>query len=275
MFIEVGPAALVFTGEKDDLAYDFDRAKLRVLVEAILSDIRDYLPVLKQRAYRIRKTVYMPEVARIMVEAAKAIDEERLTPMAAVAGAVSDVLKGYLAAEKLDFISINNGGDISVYSGKKRVVTIGLGDIERYKVMPYSLKIADLSDFGVATSGFGGRSFTLGIADMVSVVARSASLADAAATFICNATAVESDQVVRRRAVEIDPATDIPDEFVTVQVGTLGEALVMESLERGRSAAEKLKRAGVIMDSVLVVRGEMVTTVKEGKNIRLEVQNGN
>ncbi len=41
---------------------------------------------------------------------------------------------------------------------------------------------------GVATSGWRGRSFSLGIADAVTVLAPSASLADAAATLIANAS---------------------------------------------------------------------------------------
>jgi uncharacterized protein len=274
VFIEVGPASLVVAGEKNGVPYDFDSARLRGLLETILFDIRDHLPVLRQKAHRIKKTVLMPEVARIMVEAVKAVDEETLTPMAAVAGAVADVLKGCLAAEEVDFISINNGGDISILNRKTRCVTIGLGDIERHRATPYSVQVDGLTDFGVATSGFGGRSFTLGIADMVSVVAASASLADAAATFICNRTAIESEHVLRRRAYEIDPATDIPDEFVTIQVGPLDSCLVAEALEQGRKAAAELQERGVIMDAIVLLRERMVTTIKDGKNIRLEVFRG-
>ena len=274
MFIEVGPAALVVRGEKDGSPFEFDRERVEDLVTNILSDISDCLPILKQKAYRIKKTVSLPDVARMMVEAVKVVDGASLTPMAAVAGTVADRLRDCLTTEALDFLSINNGGDISVFNPSGRAVTIGLGDIQRNRPTPYSLKIKGLTEFGIATSGFGGRSFTLGIADVVSVIASSGARADAAATFICNCTAIPSEQVVRQRAGEIDPGSDIADELVTVQVGPLDAALVREALKKGREAAQALKRANAIVDAVLLLRDEMATTIEDNTTIRLEVHNG-
>ncbi len=100
-------------------------------------------------------------------------------------------------------------------------MSIGIGDIGSGAPTPYVLKVEGLRSFGVATSGFGGRSFTLGLADIVSVVADSAALADAAATLVANRTFVEAAGVVRRKGRELDPLTDIPDELVTVERGPL------------------------------------------------------
>ena len=51
---------------------------------------------------------------------------------------------------------------------------------------------------GIATSGWRGRSFSLGIADAVTVLAERASLADAAATLIANAVDLPGHPAVTR-----------------------------------------------------------------------------
>jgi uncharacterized protein len=275
MLMEIGPAALVLRGEKDGRDYAFDRETVVSRVEALLADIRGCLPVLKQRAGRIKKTGALPSVARKMIAAASAIDADTLTPMAAVAGAVADELRKSLLQDGLEFLSVNNGGDIAVYNARSRPVVIGIGNIEIGRPTPYRLRIEGLPDFGVATSGFGGRSFTLGLADIVTVVAASASLADAAATYICNNTSVEDPAVLRERAADLDPLTDIPEERVTVKVGALSPQSIREALARGRAAAAGLKKDGRIGEAVLLMRGETATTICASKNIRLEVSDGN
>lgn len=213
MLIDIGPTTLTVNVERDGKPNAFDKTRLVEHVKEILADIRGCLPVLKQKAYKIRRTTYLPMVARRMVDAVKAVDETSLTPMAAVAGAVAEQLKECLIGEGLEFLSVNNGGDIAIVNKRSKPVTIRIGDIERSCSTPYILKIGELIDFGVATSGFGGRSFTLGLADIVSVVASSAPLADAAATHIGNSTNFDAASVVRRKAVQIDPSTDIPEEM--------------------------------------------------------------
>jgi ApbE superfamily uncharacterized protein (UPF0280 family) len=52
---------------------------------------------------------------------------------------------------------------------------------------------------GIATSGWRGRSFSLGIADSVTVLARTAAQADAAATVIANAVDADDVRIRRRR----------------------------------------------------------------------------
>ncbi|HVN22827.1 MAG TPA: UPF0280 family protein [Syntrophorhabdales bacterium] len=275
MLLDIGPATIVINGEKEGKPYIFDRKPLAEQVERILAEIRDYLPVLKQKAFRIRRSDSLPPVARSMVSAVKAVDEASLTPMAAVAGAVAEQLKDAISDKGLQFISVNNGGDIAIVNRRGRPVGIAIGDMEQGRTTPYVVKVSELIDFGVATSGFGGRSFTLGLADIVTVVASSAPLADAAATFIGNSTNVEANTVERRRAAEIDPATDIADEMVTVHVGNLTGEQVAGALGRGRAVAERLKRQGTISDAVIILKGQMVSTISGNGNIRLEVTHGN
>ncbi len=274
MYIDIGPASLVITGEKDSNPVEFDRSFLEEAVERILGEIGNCLPVLRQRAYRIKKTSGLPPVVANMVLAAKAVDEESLTPLAAVAGAVSDSLKGIIGPAKADLLMVNNGGDISILNRANRTLRIGLSDITGGKATPYVVTVKGIESFGVATSGFGGRSFTLGLADCATVIGSTGAIADAAATFVGNMTNVETNLVQRRRACEIDPLTDIPDEFVTVQIGELGSDHVKEALEAGRMAAERLKLAGIIYDAMILLKGKTVSTICGGGNIDVEVQNG-
>ena len=275
MLIEVGPATLVIAGEKGGEAFPFERRQIEAYVGRILHDIREALPILRQKAYRIKKIDYLPEPARRMIRAVKAVDEATLTPMAAVAGAVADLVREYLSSSgEIDLLSVNNGGDISVGNRSGRPMRIGIGDIGTGAPTPYVLKVEGMNSFGVATSGFGGRSFTLGLADIVSVMADSAALADAAATLIANRTNVEATGVVRRRARELDPLTDIPDELVTVERGCLDAEAVMAAVRNGREEAARLKSAGVIRDAVIILKGRVMHTIDDKSTTKLEVSHG-
>jgi ApbE superfamily uncharacterized protein (UPF0280 family) len=217
----------------------------------------------------------MPDVPRKMVEAVKAIDEASLTPMAAVAGSVADAMKEFLKNEGVDLVSVNNGGDISIFNKKGRGLKIDIGDIHTGESLPYMLNIGQFIDYGLATSGFGGRSFTLGLADIVTVVAATGAVADAAATFICNCTNTESAQVIRQKASEIDPLTDIPDDKVTIRIGKLNEQDILNALENGLCIATNLKEQKHIYDAIIKLQGHMVTTINGDNPIKLEVHNGN
>ncbi|HPB37349.1 MAG TPA: hypothetical protein PK125_04230 [Syntrophorhabdus sp.] len=275
MFIEIGPASLVVYGEKKGMPYEFDRSRLEEKIQNILRDIREYLPVLKQKAYKIKNTKHMPDVPRKMVEAVKTIDEMSLTPMAAVAGSVSDALKEHIKGEGLDIISVNNGGDISVFDRYEKGLKVGIGDIHTGRATSYTLDIKGFSDYGLATSGFGGRSLTLGLADSVTVVAATGAVADAAATFICNNTSIITNQVRRIKASEIDPLTDIPEEYVTVEINQLSEGVINDSLEKGLQLAFKIKIKKYIYDAIIKLKDHIVTTINGGYPIILEVHNGN
>jgi hypothetical protein len=271
MFVEVGPVSAVVTGERDGIPFEFPKDDLEQMIRGLLGEIRDCLPILRQKAFKIKKWGLLPKIGRDMIEAVKRVDEDSLTPMAAVAGAVADHILADLANCDLDFISVNNGGDISIWNEKKRSLRIGLGDIQSGKNLPYNLMIRDRDRIGLATSGLGGRSFTLGIADLGTAVAESAALADAAATFICNQTNLEAPDIVRRKAVTLDAQTDIPEELVTVQVGELKTEQVQAALEAGLQAASRLKQEGVICGAVIMVKGEIVSTVHKNEPIHLEI----
>jgi len=109
---------------------------------------------------------------------------------------------------------------------------------------------------GIATSGRGGRSFSLGIADSATVLAATAAMADAAATLIANAVNVDHPAIERRPACTLDPDSDLLDLPVTVAVGPLPPGVVAEALDRGLAEARRLRLCGLIDSAALSLQGE-------------------
>jgi ApbE superfamily uncharacterized protein (UPF0280 family) len=118
---------------------------------------------------------------------------------------------------------------------------------------------ADDPSRGVATSGRHGRSFSLGIADAVTVLARTASQADAAATIIANAVDLPGHPaIVRCPAHDLQPDSDLGARLVTRGVGELSDAEIEDALEAGAVQARRLLAAGLIDGAALRLRGETV-----------------
>ncbi|MCX7965873.1 MAG: hypothetical protein N2596_04530 [Syntrophorhabdaceae bacterium] len=275
MYIEIGPASLVVKTEKGGTNCEPDRARLEVYIKNILESIREYLPVLRLKAYKIKRFHNMPDVVKYMIEGVKAIDEETLTPMASVAGAVSDEIKNFLKQDGFDFISVNNGGDISLFNENlERTIRVSIGHINKNTHTPYILNIKGFKEYGIATSGLGGRSFTLGLAEIGTVIAKSGAIADAAVTYICNKTNVDTEHVLRKKAYLIDPTTDIPEEYVTLNIDKLNQEEASIALQNGLNIAYNLKEKKVIFDALIYLKGNMVTTINGVKNIKLEVLYG-
>lgn len=108
---------------------------------------------------------------------------------------------------------------------------------------------------GIATSGRGGRSFSLGIADSVTVLAVTAAAADAAATMIANAVNADHPSVERRPACDLDPDSDLGELPVTVSVGDLPPEIVGAALDRGLAEARRLRLCGLIDSAALSLQG--------------------
>jgi ApbE superfamily uncharacterized protein (UPF0280 family) len=123
---------------------------------------------------------------------------------------------------------------------------------------------------GIATSGWRGRSFSLGIADAVTVLADRAAAADAAATIIANTVDLpRNPAIVRLRARDLDPDSDLGDRFVTQSVGTLAPEEIDFALRSGMHTAEMLLRLGLIRSAALNLQGETrVVGVRTGLHVR-------
>jgi len=194
-----------------------------------------------------------------------------ITPMAAVAGAVAEEILGAVLKEaSLDRAYVNNGGDIALHLGRGERFTVGLMDRpDRLGVMRTMIVEADDPSRGVATSGRHGRSFSLGIADSVTVLAKTASQADAAATIIANAVDLPQHPAITRcPANEVQPDSDLGCRLVTRDVGELSGVEIERALDAGASRARQLLAVGLIDGAVLCLQGKTVMVGTRGLDTR-------
>ncbi len=247
----------------------FDRGKPLVdlakegarLATEVLQDLVRSLSLIKRKAYEIEMEETFPDAVRRMIEATKKMEEPDLTPLAAVAGAASDVVADFIIRQGGTKVIVDNGGDIAIRLRGDEVVKVGVKtDIHAMKaayLIPVDLP---MGVGGVATSGLGGRSFTKGIASAVTVLSENASLADAAATIIANFTDVKDPNIKRSLAERIYPDTDIAGEWVTTEIGRLSRKKVEEALENGLAKAYSISKRGLIKGALIAVKGRAVVT---------------
>jgi ApbE superfamily uncharacterized protein (UPF0280 family) len=192
-------------------------------------------------------------VARRMAEAVWPHRAVFITPMAAVAGAVADeMLQALTAGRTLDKAYVNNGGDIAIHLGPGHSLRAGIfaQALDGAVTLTHDRPVR-----GIATSGHAGRSFSLGIADSVTVLAATAAAADAAATLIANAVNIDHPSIERRPARDLDPDSDLLDLPVTINVGPLPQPLIEEALDCGLAEARRLRLRGLIDSAALSLQG--------------------
>jgi len=182
-----------------------------------------------------------------------------ITPMAAVAGAVAEeILRAMTRSADLSRAYVNDGGDIALHLAPGEKFTIGMVERpDRPSLFGTTTIDAATSIRGIATSGWRGRSFSLGIADAVTVLAGTAAMADAAATIIANAIDLPGHPaIVRIPANELQPDTDLGDRLVTQSVGQLTPNEVHAALAAGIRVAESLLGQDLIRAAALSLQGE-------------------
>ncbi|HWY08350.1 MAG TPA: UPF0280 family protein [Candidatus Acidoferrales bacterium] len=226
---------------------------------SILDELCSELAHLRSRA-RSNSRRPCGVVARRMFAAVEPYCEHCfITPMAAVAGGVAEeILESMTAATTLDRAYVNNGGDIAIHLADSQSYTIGMVERPDRPSLFGSLEIsADDPVRGIATSGWRGRSFSLGIADAVTVLANSASAADAAATVIANAVNLpDHPGITRVPAREISPDSDLGDLRVTRRVEPLSDSEIAAALHSGVRVAETLRTRGLIHSAALCLQSQ-------------------
>ena len=202
-------------------------------------------------------------VARRMVAAVWPHRKVFVTPIAAVAGAVADeMLAAMVAGIDLDRAYVNDGGDIAIHLAPGQALRVGVagkadidgdptGELDGFAAIPFASPVR-----GIATSGRGGRSLSLGIADAVTVLARDAAAADAAATLIANAVDIDRPAIRRLPAHAVREDSDLGDIPVTVAVGDLDERDIAAALDNGAAAARRMLSRGLICGALLQLRGQ-------------------
>ncbi len=197
-------------------------------------------------------------VAQRMLAACQPHAAQFITPMAAVAGAVADEIGAFFATEPgVRKAYVNNGGDIALHLRQGESLTIGIIAHPQPSLQTGDVTITSaMSARGIATSGWRGRSFSLGIADSVTVLAANAAAADAAATMIANAVNLDHPAIGRAPANTRKDDTDLGARLVTVQVPPLARGQVLQALEAGMVAARACQRRGLIDSALLLLQGE-------------------
>jgi hypothetical protein len=197
-------------------------------------------------------------VARRMAAAVWPHRPAFITPMAAVAGAVADeLMAALLEGRRLRKAYVNDGGDIALHLAAGEAIDVAIvADIARPSLSATARVWAQMPVRGVATSGWRGRSQSLGIADAVTVLARSAAEADAAATLIANAVNLDHPAIERRPARALKEDSDLGGLPVTVGVGDLSPGDVATALRSGAARARELQSRGLLHAAFLSLRGE-------------------
>ncbi|MDD0813863.1 UPF0280 family protein [Curvibacter sp. HBC28] len=274
-----GPIDLVIGAEGDApaLAAAHERAWQRF--EQVLPELVAELPTLRQPVGT--HCALQGPVARRMWQACLPFAPQQfITPMAAVAGAVAQEIVAAYAVPGVRRAWVNNGGDIALHLQPGQRARIGLfADLARLDLpqLRQGLQLdgqfelpAEWPVRGVATSGWRGRSHSLGIADSVTVLAATAAQADAAATVIANAVNVDHPGIERRPAGELRDDSDLGSIPVTVAVPPLPEALLRQALHRGLKKAEELRAAGLVWFALLSCQQQVLSTEHPGALSRPE-----
>jgi uncharacterized protein len=261
LHLQDGPIDLIVEarGSEANVRAAYDAAVRRF--DGLLDELCEDLPLLRQAADPSRCLLQGPVARRMHAAVAPFAADHFITPMAAVAGAVAEeILGAMLHRAQLERAYVNNGGDIALHLVDGEHFTVGLADRPDVPGLMRTMIIqADDPSRGVATSGRHGRSFSLGIADAVTVLARTASQADAAATIIANAVDLPGHPaIVRCPANELQPDSDLGARLVTRDVGELCDGEIDNALESGAACARKWLAAGLIDGAALRLHGGMI-----------------
>ena len=257
MHLSDGPIDLIIQawGDEPEIRRAYDAASTSML--SVLDRLCGELPTL--RARQPGPALHGPVARRMQLAVAAHAADHFITPMAAVAGAVAEhVLAAMTDAAELTRASVNNGGDIALHLTAGTQVSIAIAAPTHPPSLLGTIRItAEDGVRGLATSGWRGRSHSLGIADAVTVLAPRAADADAAATLIANAVNLPGHPgITRIPARDLAPDSDLGDHPVTRDVPPLPPDSCAVALCAGAALAERLCRRSIITAAFLHVQGQ-------------------
>ena len=263
-----GPIDIIIGATGDRVAIEAAQEQAWQRFQSILSELVAELPALRCRVQGPCPVVGV--TARRMWSACRPYQSSFITPMAAVAGAVAQELLPAYQGAGIHRAWVNNGGDIALHLARGHSLRVGLyANVERFDAeqLENGLSLDGQIDIhstspvrGIATSGWRGRSFSLGIADSVTVLARTAADADAAATAVANAVNILDACIIRQPASDIKDNSDLGDLLVTVNVPRLSAGKIDMALASGLARALELRSRGLISSAFLVCQNRVMTT---------------
>ena len=128
---------------------------------------------------------------------------------------------------------------------------------------------------GIATSGWKGRSFSMGIADSVTVIAEKASVADAAATIIGNHIDLKNSNKVKKTiANNLYEDTDLNNKLITVSVENLTETEIRQAISKGKNISEHYISKNLIKSVIINLQDKILIlghkfNIKFNKKIKI------
>ena len=257
LYLEYGPTNLVVE------AVHKDKQKI---YNYIIKNIDQMLSELSLELSKLREktkdsTKFNSQIAKKMNDSTKIFLPRFITPLASVAGAISETLLDEILSKfDLEKIYINNGGDAAIFLKKKQKLKFLVASTNSFLI---TLE-GDNCKYGIATSGWKGRSFSMGIADSVTTIAKSSAIADAAATVIANDTDIKSHKNIKKQeASKIDEYSDLKNKLVTTYVGELSLNDIQKSLKKGVLTAKRLIKKNIILTALLNIKENYVYVGKK------------
>jgi len=261
LFLNHGPIDIVLEafGKDKPLAYEKAKKYFSTLLNELVLD----MDLLKKEVVPHRN--FNNKISQSMQNATEKFYPDFITPMAAVAGSVADNILNVLVKDtKLEKAYVNNGGDVSFYLTENQTVKSSLASI------PNIIAEIDYKDKsrGIATSGWRGRSFSLGIADSVTVLADNAAMADAAATMIANSVNIKNHpSIIKKPAEEIYEDSDLKNLMVTVEVGDLKQSEIEDALRNGNEVGKTYLKNGLINSALIELHNCFCIVQNESTNL--------
>lgn len=258
LLLQQGPIDLVIevVGEPGAVKAAHEAAVLRF--DGLLAELCDELKLLRTPVSRMSPLPLGPVARRMHAAVAPFAETSFITPMAAVAGSVAQEILGVMCqAAPLQRAYVNNGGDIALHLAAGEQFRVGLVKRpDRPEFFATATIRPEDGVAGIATSGYPGRSFSLGIAEAVTVLAPTAAMADAAATVIANAIDLPGHPAIERRpANTIQSDSDLGNKLVTRDVGPLAIDEIETALAAGLAEAERVRAAGLIVSAAMHLQG--------------------
>jgi hypothetical protein len=259
LHLQDGPIDLIVEafGDSREVQRAYQAAAARFV--NVLDELCAELPLLRAEAVPGGPSPNGKIARRMAAAVAPYASRTFITPMAAVAGAVAEeILETMTSTARLAKAYVNDGGDIALHVESGEHFVIGMVERpDRRSLFGTATITSDEPIRGIATSGWRGRSFSLGIADAVTVLAEGAAQADAAATIIANAVDLPGNsRIARVPARSLAPDSDLGELLVTQGVGILSAEDVERALQAGMAVAEGLAAEGLIHSAALHLSGE-------------------
>lgn len=258
LHLQHGPIDLIIEANGDqenvNIAYHAMTTRFATVLDELVLELKS----LRQEVSIVHDV--KGSIAARMLNAAKKFDDVFVTSMAAVAGSVADeIVEIGWTSSSLKKLYVNNGGDIAFRVGSGEEVVVGVAKSVIDPTLIGRLHFSLNSNVrGVATSGFGGRSRTFGIADAVTVVSSCAADADVAATLIANQVSLgDHPQIKVVAANSLDESSDLGNRLVTSSIGELTRQEVETALDNGVQKARALCSRGTIEGAFLALRGSV------------------